>query len=126
MMDPDYYEDEYAADPDEDQFTALTEDEDLFYDTYDRIIEESEFDPAYDFERSAPGELDELEFGMAFAIAEGFIRDEERELLDENTDKENWEEAMRLNPVNRGTRVNLRPFEQYIDDICKGKRSLFE
>ena len=49
--------------------------------------------------------------------------------VDENTDKENWEEVQKLVALEtrherRGKK--LRPFEQYVNDICSGKRSLFD
>jgi hypothetical protein len=48
--------------------------------------------------------------------------------IDEDTDRTNWEQVMRMSSLqsrHKG-RKRLRPFEQYVDDICKGRRPLFE
>jgi hypothetical protein len=81
--------------------------------------------------------------GSAFAFGEMMSGEEreqaelnhiEEEILekefdvDENTDAENWEKAMRLTSLSsrHSYRKALRPFEQYVDDICKGRMPLFD
>jgi hypothetical protein len=86
------------------------------------------------------------DLGLAFAFAEE-IRDAEhqdwedlseeidrefsREFdveVDEDTDRENWDKVMKMTSLHsrHKERSRLRPFEQYVDDICKGRRPLFE
>jgi hypothetical protein len=99
------------------------------YDTYDDVIGHEHF------EHDEPDGLDAINMGLAFALAEE-IRDAGREDyseedyseydLDENTDIENWKKAEKMSLSSRHETRRLRPFEQYIDDICKGRRPLFE
>ena len=108
------------------------EGEDYLYDTYDQIIDTNRGDQDLDlFERMGPEEV-----GLAFALAEE-LHDEdfdpELDLntevdIDEDTDRENWEKASKISSLQarHGERRKLRPFEQYVDDICKGRRPLFE
>lgn len=119
MMDPDYCGEEPdwpAGGPD---------DQDDFYDTFDRIIDETELnadipDPVGD------SGLDPDQWGMAFALADEMAEEARNDYdLDEDTDERNMQEAMRLDRLQTQSR-NLRPFEQIVDDICKGRRSLFD
>lgn len=64
--------------------------------------------------------------GMAFALADE-IADANRAAqydLDEDTDAMNMALAM-SSDGDEYYYEKLRPFEQYIDDICKGRRKLF-
>ena len=99
------------------------------YDTYDTITELEHL------ERRDLDGIDAITMGMAFALSEE-IREANREAqdesdyseydVDENTDKENLEQIKRLSLSSRFETRRLRPFEQYVDDICKGRRPLFE
>jgi hypothetical protein len=101
--------------------------EDYEYDTFDRITDEPD-GPLEDVDPIDP--LNATTMGMAFALADE-IREAEQEGktsskydLDENTDEENMRLAMAVNQTHQDYE-RLRPFEQYIDDICKGRRKLF-
>lgn len=69
---------------------------------------------------------DATTMGMAFALASEMNAKKGKYDLDEDTDKENWKEAMSLQSRFQMEEKELRPFEQYIDDICKGRRSMFD
>ncbi len=124
----------------------MSDTEEYIFDTYDRIIDTNGSDDIMnEFEHGLSAEG----MGMAFVLAEE-MRDEERayvdqlaeeiadqlsteksersEDIDEETDKKNWEKVMKLASLQsrHRDRSKLRPFEQYIDDICKGRRGLFE
>ena len=119
MTDPYWFEDEPPEGTDE------------IYDSYDEMMNISD---------SAGENADILDLGpdkmgIALALAEEIAEErasrywetEDQYDLDENTDKENWERAMKFTSLNnRHKKIKLRPFEQYIDDICKGRRPLFE
>lgn len=99
--------------------------EEYEYDTFDRITDEPD-GPLEDVDPIDP--FNAATMGMAFALADE-IREAEREgkdkyTLDEETDEENMRLAMAVNQTNEEYE-RLRPFEQYIDDICKGRRKLF-
>ncbi len=136
MTDPDFYEDEEYRDGEEE----------YIFDTYDRIIDDVELDPEmYDpdsefnpeiqpddefglgMEETDEG-LDATTMGMALALADAINETEgKRWDVDEDTDRENWEQIQALATRHNSTdNKPLRPFEQYIDDICKGRRSLFD
>jgi hypothetical protein len=105
--------------------------EDYLYDTYDQIIDTNRGGQGQDlFDSMGPEEI-----GLAFALAEELHEEFDREInldlevdVDEDTDRENWEQAVKLSSLQsrHGKRKRLRPFEQYVDDICKGRRPLFE
>jgi hypothetical protein len=133
MHDPDYYDDDYSDNYNDDFLDdTLSEfDEDNLFDDVIDNIEQIEKDPI----ESKSG-ISSTTLGIALALADE-IRDEERERrskgvkpkkrlhdVDENTDKENMEKFMSLSTRTK-YKKRLRPFEQYIDDICKGKRPLF-
>ena len=80
--------------------------------------------------------------GMAFALAEEIsktnqntwsdadywdrdIKEDDYD-IDEDTDRQNLEQVKRLSLSSRFETRKLRPFEQYVDDILKGRRPLFE
>ncbi len=117
--------------------------EEYFYDTYDRIIDTNRGDQDMD----AFGELGPGSMGFAFAVAESLAEDLHNSELnddddcnylkdefscefnvDENTDSENWEKVRKISSLqsrhNESSRI--RPFEQYINDICRGRRPLFD
>ena len=118
--------------------------EDYFYDTYDRIIDTNRGDQDMD----AFGELGPGSMGFAFALAESLSEDIKNSELndddenshylkdefncefnvDENTDSENWEKVMKISSLQSRHNENsrIRPFEQYINDICRGRRPLFD
>lgn len=105
--------------------------EEYLYDTYDQIIDTNMGERDRDlFDEMGPEEM-----GLAFALAEELHEEFDRDIdldlgvdVDEDTDKRNWEQAMKLTSLQdrHGEKRRLRPFEQYIDDICKGRRPLFE
>jgi hypothetical protein len=105
--------------------------ENYLYDTYDQIIDTNRGDQGLDlFDSMGPEEM-----GLAFALAEDLHEEFDREVnldrgvdIDEYTDRENWEQATKLSSLQarHGEKRRLRPFEQYVDDICKGRRPLFE
>jgi hypothetical protein len=109
--------------------------EEYLYDTYDQIIDTN------------IGIFDDIispeELGLAFALAEEMsdVENQNCEIekeynqgigrnfdIDEDTDKDNWEKATIISSLQarQGEKRRLRPFEQYVDDICKGRRPLFE
>ena len=137
-IDPDFFFDDMREEFGEDEYDdydSIIDEEDLF-DRIDNDLDDiylEEF-PEEVVERSTTSNdpLSNAELaGMAFAFG-AEMRDEERKRkydIDEKTDKENWDKAMRLTSLqSRHTtkKKKLRPFEQYVDDICKGKRPLFE
>lgn len=121
-------------------------------DLNDELEKESDYDDYYNDDRliediigeeksESKGGISATTLGLALSFADE-VRDEERERLsyqksrkkkgklheiDENTDRENMRKAQKyMSLSSREERTsNLRPFEQYIDDICKGKRPLF-
>lgn len=120
MMDP-YYCGEEPDWPEEGQDAQ----EDYFYDTFDRIIDESELN-AEEPDPVGDSGLDPDQWGMAFALADELAQEARDSYdLNEGTDEENIREAMRLDRL-QNERRELRPFEQIVDDICKGRRSLFD
>ena len=101
------------------------------YDTYDQIIDDvgsigsegeyGEFGMEDDFD-GLSGE------GLALALAIGEDIGKRKIVVNDKTDDENWEKAMKYSSLaNRYQRTQRRrgPFEQYIDEIRAGKRSLF-
>lgn len=117
-----------------------TEDPDCDIDQefFSRDHDIDDFDEAFDIAvsklRPAPdmiepdGKIDPTTMGMAFALADE-IKDAEsgRYSVNEDTDRKNWEQVNRMTSLRSRHETNqrLRPFEQYIDDICRGRRSLF-
>jgi len=105
-------------------------DEDGVYDTFDDIIDDLGDTPgAQEMPEliDEPDYLDATAMGMAFALADEIADSRKgRYDLDESTDAENAQLASLMTRVadNKET-GRLRPFEQYIDDICKGRRKLF-
>jgi hypothetical protein len=108
--------------------------EEYLYDTFDQIIDTNRGDQEMDIFDDIMGPE---EMGLAFALAEE-MRDAEYETeeedfnrvfdVDEHTDEDNLKKAMETSSLQarHGTKNKLRPFEQYVDDICKGRRPLFE
>lgn len=86
------------------------------------------FDRAIDFP-NVEDRVDSRTLGLSLALSSE-MHDIERKAysVDSNTDAENMRQAMRLTSLSNRTREGsrLRPFEQYVDDICKGRRRLFE
>lgn len=112
--DPDFHEDFHDIDTEQGVF-----------DTYDQIINEDDLIAEQTDQQEDVG-LSSEQLGLAFALAEELSKDtvDDRD-IDENTDEENFRRAMLQNPP-AGNETELRPFEQIIDDICKGRRSLFD
>lgn len=124
MMDPDFYDDDEGC---WEGMEEETDPEEYVYDTFDHILDTN--DPVDDDDPGPDYELDHMDMAMAFALSDE-IRDAERKNydIDENTDGENWEKAEKLAALStrhkRGRK--LKPFEQYISDICEGRRPLFK
>ena len=120
MMD-DFYDDWESEEGDEDLYHEDTETEEDLFDTIAKDIGADDADDTADF---GPDTI-----GLAMAVADGLVRDSERKEydLDENTDRENMAKAMEYCSPRYRPRSNkkLRPFEQYVRDICEGKKSLF-
>jgi hypothetical protein len=104
--------------------------EDYLYDTYDQIIDTNMGERDQElFDRMGPEEI-----GLAFALAEELHEEFDRDIdlylgvdVDEDTDRRNLEQITKLSSLQaRHGKKRLRPFEQYVDDICKGRRPLFE
>jgi hypothetical protein len=103
---------------------------DYLYDTYDQIIDTNEWERDQDpLDRMGAEEIG-LAFALGDEIREEFVQEidlDERVDIDEDTDRQNFEQVTNLlslqSRYNKGK--NLRPFEQYVDDICKGRRPLF-
>jgi len=104
---------------------------DYLYDTYDQIIDTNEWEGDQDpLDKMGPGEI-----GLAFAIGDELREEFGREMdldekvdIDEDTDRQNFEQVSNLLSLQsrHDRKKNLRPFEQYVDDILKGRRSLFD
>ena len=112
--------------------------EDYMYDTCDQIADDfdgfDEFDEVSASE-DAPDYLEDFDplnavaMGMAFALADEITESKRgaEYSLDEGIDEENRRLASLMTRASDNQeRGRLRPFEQYIDDICKGRRKLFE
>jgi len=119
MMDPDYCEDDgFSEDYSDDEA------EEYVFDTFDRVIDEDELD---DPDPEGDSGMSSQHWGMAFALADE-MADERKEGdydLDERTDDDNMRQAMRQNPPS-GEDKELPKFEQIVQDICQGRRSLFD
>lgn len=115
-------------------YDDVCEGEDYLYDTYDQIVddledlddnlndvsEERDFDNSFDMP-------DSIEMGLALALAEEICESKKQYNVDKDTDRENWNKIMQLVPLHNGrAETHLRPFEQYIDDICKSRKPLFQ
>lgn len=124
----DDFEDDYY-DPRDDDGEDYMDDVGPIHDEFEDTEEEPE-----DIEELVEREIDGLraeEMGMAFAFADIMSgRDEEKRYdLNERTDEENWNEAIRLESLrsgNKDKKKKLRPFERMIDDILDGRRGLFD
>jgi hypothetical protein len=120
--------DEFDGDTDDDSDSGFDDqlDEDQTFDTYDRIVDEDELtdDKDDDFD------LRPEHLGLAFAFAETVVDGEKSKQyeVDEDTDRENWDAVQRLVALDtrHRSRKELRPFDQLVDDICKGKRSFLD
>lgn len=120
MIDPNFFEDDdYSSDWYE------HEEEECIFDTFDQVVDNLEFDPEM---QEPDGELDATSMGMALALAEAINDANDKKWdMDDNTDRENLEKVQALS--SRYASVNgkpLRPFEEYINDICTGQRSIFD
>jgi hypothetical protein len=116
MMDPDYCEDDGFSEGDDGE-------EEYIFDTFDRVIDESELDAP---DPEGDSGMSSEHWGMAFALADE-IADERKEGdydLDERTDGDNFHQAMKQNPPTGDK--ELPKFEQIVQDICQGRRSLFD
>ena len=117
--------------------------DDDYFDTHDRIVGEEEFTDGYeqgfddaldedslfgDIETDSEGEdrLSYEHWGMAFALGDELSKDKRKYDLDEETDAKNYCEAMRLDSQQVIERKPMSKFDRIIDDICKGRRSLFD
>ena len=114
-FDPDYF---YSEDPLNCSSDELDSGETYLYDTYDQIIDTIESDI----------DIDGAELGIALALADEIADSERRYNLNKNTDDENWKNAAKYMSLERRfeKKKNLRPFEQFVDDICSGRRPLFD
>lgn len=124
MMD-DFYDDWESEEEGEDLYHEDTETEEDIFDTIAKGIGADGADDTADTADFGPDTI-----GLALAVADGLVRDSERRKydLDENTDKENMAKAMEYCSPRYRTRSSkkLRPFEQYVRDICEGRKSLFD
>ena len=143
-FDPEYFLDEVDYDLDdevEDDFfdedydgfaNELSETSgDFVYDTYDSILDNLDPDPELDTDmRNASAFPSDKELGLAFALAEEISELEKRTFdVDEMTDVQNMEKINKYTSLqNRQHKraKKLRPFERYIEDICCGRRSIFD
>jgi len=132
MIDPQYFLEDDDLDGDDwcDQ-QCLNDDDDFMFDTYDQIIDDPEADYMllHADTDDTPDWLQPPDIGIALAFAEE-IYDSEREHYDpdENLDEENWKNALKYTTLNSRfeTGDKLRPFEQHVDAVCKGRASLFD
>jgi len=128
MMEPYWHDEGWEEDYGGNSRTAeesMSENPGVF-DTYDRIIDETELDNE-EFDLEGDSGMSSEHWGMTFALADELADEKSSKYsLDENTDTENLKQAMRQNPPNTNGDKELRPFEQIINDICKGQRSLFD
>lgn len=109
--------------------------EDYIYDTYDNILDDpdldnDDLDEAVDDEefKIKRGIDDATIMGLALSFAEEISEERTNRRrskydIDSNTDKENMRMASLLD-IKCSSRI-MTPFEQHIDDICKGRKRLF-
>lgn len=122
MMDPDFFEDDGYDE-------GFDDGEEYVFDTYDSIIDENAFDevdPDRD-ENCYDWDITGAEMGLMGALASEFAEEKGHYALDENMDRKNWEQAVKVSPYapRRRTASNLPPFEQYVQDyIQRGCRHL--
>lgn len=115
MIDPDFFDD------------GENEGEDYGdnYDTYDRIVGEEELES---LDSGDVSDLSSEHWGMAFALADEMAEEARLERLDyeldENTDEENFRQAMLQNPFPNGKPASR--FDEIINEICTGRRSIFD
>jgi hypothetical protein len=132
MIDPDFGFDDFEDgfdDPGDDASEDFFDERNFEGEDFSHSHEHSEEESLF---REIEEEIQNIRtesMGAAFAFAEMIAgNDEERYSLNERTDQENWNEAIRLESL-RGSgkrRKKLRPFEEMINDILDGKRGLFD
>jgi hypothetical protein len=120
MIDPESFFDDHV-----DPSFFVDEDPEDFFDAYDQFDEGSDTGEDDDY-----GGLSADELAIALALGETIGNSKKSSLheVDENTDRENFEAVQKLISLkSRHERTSrLRPFEQYVEDICQGRRSLFD
>jgi len=110
--------------------------EDYVYDTYDDILDEQDInleEPEVEagasmINENADAISEATIMGLALSFAAEIAEEErivvkERYDVNERTDAENMEMVSLLN--RGGRRRALTPFEQHVDDVCKGRKKLF-
>lgn len=121
---------DYEEEEETDNLFDEVDDDHLYLEDFDDLCEEEV--ARDDIVEEVRNEfLNATSAGMAFAFAEEIASSKSKSKYDlnEDTDAENWLEASRYikaSSKNRRQKGKLRPFEQMVDDICKGRRSLFE
>lgn len=120
-MDPDFYTEETVHC--DDSFDEIYDNglDDPFEDL-DSHFNFSDFDPDVEQEIKEslyPDQLDADQLALAMAFGEFTANENNPYDIDENTDKENWENTMRLYPLHK--QHNLSTFEQYINGITSGQ-----
>lgn len=132
MIDPEDYI-EFSGDLDFEQeerdycdngWSELLSGESYDPDDFDEVILEQDMAGlGYEVEGMVPGA--EL-MGLALALADE-IATEKKLGLDEDTDRENWAAAMKMEALKNAPKTmekKLRKFEQHVADICGGTKPL--
>lgn len=93
------------------------------------VDDSSDFDTKIeqDIEESLyPDQLNADQLALAMGFGEFTANGKEVYSVDENTDKENWEKAMKLYPLHEqpgfDDNRSLSAFEQYVNSIISGQR----
>lgn len=113
-MDPDFYTDDIEA-KDEDWSESFFEETDGLSTPFDEPNDELLY----------PDELNADQLGTALAFGEVLSDDRDAYDMDKDTDKENWENVMKLYPLqgiyHSTDSRSLSKFEQYINEITSGQ-----
>lgn len=123
-MDPDFYREEAAGFYDEALEKDLEGEEEHWDERFFNELEEDE--PEQDIQDIEgllyPDRLNADQVGLSLAFGEFILDDKKTYDVDENTDTENWENAMELCSLqDRHNSVrSLSEFEKYVNDIASG------
>lgn len=119
-MDPDFYTEDSLFHDDFEEETETEWSDNFFESSNDLFTPFDEIDNAL-----YPDQLNADQLGTALAFGELLSEDKDKYNLDEDTDKENWEEVMKLYPLqgayHSADARSLSKFEQYINGITSGQ-----
>lgn len=115
-MDPDFYTEDLEF------YSDGCSNENDPFDDIDQPLESDEFDADIekDIKESLYTEADQIALAMGFG--EFIVNDKKVYDIDENTDRENWEGAIKLCSLQKEKEHDQDKFEQYINGITSGQR----